>query len=157
MQRVRLTETAHHIKQKTFTHKTLGTCTHVFVRVDRTKKPLESPYEGPYEVIKRLTDRLFQIQIQGKTINISTERLKPAFTEIHATDEEESPGHQEVNEVQNTKPTSPKEYNSQLNYPELLRGELCGDQFLVRNTNGQEDWNNQRSLKNQDSFVNARK
>jgi len=103
MRRVRPTDTAHHIKQKTFTHKTLGTCTHVFVRVDRTKKPLESPSEGPYEVIKRLTDRLFQIQIQEKTVNISTEKLKPAFTETHATDEEEPPGHQEVNEAQNTK------------------------------------------------------
>jgi len=61
------------------------------------------PYEGPYQVIKQLTDRLFQIQIQGKTINISTERLKPAFTETHATDEEEPPEHQEVNEAQNTK------------------------------------------------------
>jgi len=93
MRRIRPTETAHHIKQKTFTHRTLGACTHVFVRVDRTRKPLESLYEGPYEVIKRLTDRLFQIRIQGKRVNISMERLKPAFTETHATDEEEPPRH----------------------------------------------------------------
>ena len=25
----------------------------VFVRVDRVKQPLEAPYQGPYEVLKR--------------------------------------------------------------------------------------------------------
>ncbi|XP_025270687.1 uncharacterized protein LOC112639793 [Camponotus floridanus] len=43
MRNVRSTPTAHHSKKKTFTHKTLYTCTHVFVRVDKVRGPLEPP------------------------------------------------------------------------------------------------------------------
>ena len=29
----------------------LQTCTHAFIRHDAIRKPLQAPYEGPYEVI----------------------------------------------------------------------------------------------------------
>ncbi|GFW04642.1 hypothetical protein TNCV_3066601 [Trichonephila clavipes] len=35
-------------KQNIFVHKDLKSCSHVFIRIDRVKKALEPPYEGPY-------------------------------------------------------------------------------------------------------------
>ncbi|BHF82345.1 hypothetical protein SprV_0802548200 [Sparganum proliferum] len=36
-----------------YVEKDLGKCTHVFVRCDRVRQPLESPYEGPFRVLAR--------------------------------------------------------------------------------------------------------
>ena len=55
----------------------LSTCTHVFLRVDRVRKPLEPPYNGPYLVIAR-TDKHFTIEINGRKETVSLDRLKPA-------------------------------------------------------------------------------
>ncbi|CAK9821239.1 Gag-Pol polyprotein [Anthophora retusa] len=74
----------HHTTKHTFTHKTLHTCTHVFVRIDAVRKPLEPPYEGPFEIVQRITDRIFKIKQNGKEVNISVDRLKPAFQENFA-------------------------------------------------------------------------
>lgn len=82
LRRVRPIPTAHHTKTRAFTFKELLTCTHAFVRIDRTKTPLEMPYEGPYEILERLTDRIYKLNIKGKPTQISTERLKPAFIEV---------------------------------------------------------------------------
>ncbi|CAK9799789.1 Transposon Ty3-G Gag-Pol polyprotein [Anthophora quadrimaculata] len=81
IRKIRPIPTAHHSRGKVFTHKTLYTCTHVFVRVDATKKPLEPPYEGPFQVIEKLSDDIFKINYKGKPTNITIERLKPAFIE----------------------------------------------------------------------------
>ncbi|GFW94161.1 retrovirus-related Pol polyprotein from transposon opus [Trichonephila clavipes] len=40
-------------KQNIYVHKDLKSCSHVFIRIDRVKKALEPPYEGPYTVQKR--------------------------------------------------------------------------------------------------------
>ncbi|GFS78452.1 tigger transposable element-derived protein 1 [Trichonephila clavipes] len=40
-------------KQNIFVHKDLKSCSHVFLRIDRVKKALEPPYEGPYTVHKK--------------------------------------------------------------------------------------------------------
>ncbi|GFU97730.1 retrovirus-related Pol polyprotein from transposon opus [Trichonephila clavipes] len=40
-------------KQNIFVHKDLKSCSHVFIRIDRVKKALEPPYEGPYTVQKK--------------------------------------------------------------------------------------------------------
>ena len=55
----------------------LKTCSHVWLRVDRVRKPLEAPYQGPYEVINR-TDDTFTILIRGNQSVVSIDRLKPA-------------------------------------------------------------------------------
>lgn len=81
MRRIRPVPTAHHIKGKPFVHKTLYSCTHVFVRVDAMRKSLDAPYEGPFPIIERLTDHVFKIDYKGIATNMSTERLKPAFFE----------------------------------------------------------------------------
>ncbi|GFS55618.1 uncharacterized protein TNCV_131431 [Trichonephila clavipes] len=39
-------------KQSSFAHKDLKSCSHVFIRIERVKKALEPPYEGPYTVQK---------------------------------------------------------------------------------------------------------
>ncbi|KOX69028.1 hypothetical protein WN51_07098 [Melipona quadrifasciata] len=59
-----------------------------FVRVDHIKQPLERPYEGPYKVLKHISPNVFLINYKGKEVAISTERLKPAFMELH---EEQQP------------------------------------------------------------------
>ncbi|XP_043258559.1 protein NYNRIN-like [Colletes gigas] len=65
-------------KQKVFVHKDLKVCSHVFLRADRIKKPLEPAYDGPFPVAKR-QDKYFTIMIKGKEVNISIDRLKPAY------------------------------------------------------------------------------
>lgn len=85
MRALRPTATAHHSKSRMFILKDLNTCSHVFVRSDHVKTPLEPPYTGPYEVIERMSDRVYKININGVLKTISIERLKPAF--ISKTDD----------------------------------------------------------------------
>ncbi|GBM01667.1 hypothetical protein AVEN_271924-1 [Araneus ventricosus] len=61
-----------------FVHKDLENCSHVFQRIDRVKKQLESPYEGPFPVIERKV-KYFTINIKGKNVNVSLDRLKLAY------------------------------------------------------------------------------
>jgi transposase InsO family protein len=48
----------------------LSTCTHVFLRVDNVRKPLQLPYNGPYLVVAR-TDKHFTIEINGRKETVS--------------------------------------------------------------------------------------
>lgn len=64
--------------QKIFVHKDLKSCTHVFVRIDRVKKALEKPYEGPFRVVEKF-DKYFAVHIKDKPVHISIDRLKPAY------------------------------------------------------------------------------
>lgn len=64
--------------QKIFIPKDLKNTSHVFVRKDRVKKQLEPPYDGPFPVTAR-TDKYFTLQIKGKLITVSIDRLKPAY------------------------------------------------------------------------------
>ncbi|GFY38380.1 pol polyprotein [Trichonephila inaurata madagascariensis] len=65
-------------KQTIFGHSELHKCTHVFVRRDSVRRPLQAPYDGPYPVIKR-SDKFYKVNIRGKPTSISIDRLKPAF------------------------------------------------------------------------------
>ena len=42
-----------HSNYKTFVFKELDTCTHVFVKVDGVKAPLQAPYSAPHEIIRK--------------------------------------------------------------------------------------------------------
>ena len=56
----------------------LSSATHVWVRVDRVRKPLEAPYTGPFPVEHR-NEKYFTIKKpDGSFTNISIDRLKPA-------------------------------------------------------------------------------
>ncbi|GBO29522.1 hypothetical protein AVEN_61572-1 [Araneus ventricosus] len=61
-----------------FVNKDLENCSHVFHRIDRVKKQLESPYEGPIPVIER-KDKYFTINIRGENVNVSLDRLKSIY------------------------------------------------------------------------------
>jgi len=56
----------------------LKTCKHVWLRTDRVRRPLEAPYQGPYEVTHREED-VFKLSIRGKEVPVSISRLKPAI------------------------------------------------------------------------------
>ena len=43
----------------------LSTCTHVFVRWDVVKKPLQPPYDGPYRVLQRQS-KYYTLEMRGK-------------------------------------------------------------------------------------------
>lgn len=60
--------------------KDLTNCDQVFVRIDRVQKPLSTPYEGPYPIIRR-TRKFYTILKNGKNETITIDRLKPAFVE----------------------------------------------------------------------------
>ncbi|UYV72286.1 hypothetical protein LAZ67_9002458 [Cordylochernes scorpioides] len=68
----------HRSKTKVFVHKDLKTCSHVFIRTDRVKKPLEPPYEGPFPVLDR-TDKYFTLKVKGRNVTTSIDRLRPAY------------------------------------------------------------------------------
>lgn len=69
---------SNHGDRKIFVHKDLSTCSHVFVRHDAVRKPLQATYDGPFKILAR-TEKVFQIEKNGKNIAISIDRIKPAY------------------------------------------------------------------------------
>ena len=67
----------HH--KQTYMSNDLTTCTHVFVRHNAVKKPLQRPYDGPFQMLKR-TGKHFTLKIKDKESVVSMDRLKPAYT-----------------------------------------------------------------------------
>lgn len=55
----------------------LASAEKVWVRVDRTRKPLEAPYQGPYPVVKRLPKFFIIETATGRQESVSIDRLKP--------------------------------------------------------------------------------
>lgn len=49
-----------------------------FIRNDAVKKPLTPTYDGPYSVLSR-NNKVFKVQLPNRQVNISIERLKPAY------------------------------------------------------------------------------
>lgn len=79
-----------------FVSNNLSSCQSVFVRNELMRKSLQPPYDGPYDVVKRL-GKTYIIRIGDKEKTISIDRLKPAYiiqddnssndsTEIQITD-----------------------------------------------------------------------
>ncbi|XP_014469485.1 PREDICTED: uncharacterized protein LOC106741722 [Dinoponera quadriceps] len=79
MQQLRPVPASHHCKQNTFVYKSLYTSSHVYLRNHAKKHTLNQAYSGPHKVIQRIDDRVFQIDINGCSANVSVENLKPAF------------------------------------------------------------------------------
>ncbi|GFS62879.1 retrovirus-related Pol polyprotein from transposon 412 [Trichonephila inaurata madagascariensis] len=61
-----------------FVHPELSKCIHVFLRHDALRKPLQTLYDGPFAVVKRVT-KLINLQRQSKEICASIDRVKPTF------------------------------------------------------------------------------
>lgn len=55
----------------------LDTSSHVFVRHDAVKKPLQQPYDGPYRVLDR-SAKFYTLDLNGRKDTVSVDRLKPA-------------------------------------------------------------------------------
>ena len=72
------------INRAVYIHKDLLTFTHVLVRTDAVKKPVESPYTGPFKVVSR-TDKNVVIIKAGKQDSVSIDRCKPAYIEATGT------------------------------------------------------------------------
>lgn len=91
MRKIRAKSTTHHGKRTSFVYRELQQATHAFLRDDTVRRPLQPPYLRPYEILARVNDRLYTLLVNGKSCNISTERLKPAYL---------PPGEEEDNAVQ---------------------------------------------------------
>jgi hypothetical protein len=72
------------VQRNTRVPQALATATHVFVRHDTTRKPLQSQYDGPYPVLER-KDKFFKVNINGRKDTVSIDRLKPAYLDIPST------------------------------------------------------------------------
>lgn len=78
MQSIRPTETRSSTQQNVYVPKSLDTCTHVFVRIDKIKPSLHPAYDGPLEVVRRFRKQ-FVVKMNNKNVSIAIDRLKPAF------------------------------------------------------------------------------
>ncbi|GBL87515.1 hypothetical protein AVEN_165134-1 [Araneus ventricosus] len=78
MQQIRPVPATNHSTNKAFVHPELLKCSHVFVRVDRVRRPLQQPYSGPHQVRKRI-GKFFELYINGKPTTVGMDRLKPSF------------------------------------------------------------------------------
>jgi hypothetical protein len=73
----KLSEGRLHGAPKSHIPEDLRRCTHVWLRIDRVRRPLEAPYAGPHEVISR-HENFFTIKTDaGVEQNVSMDRLKP--------------------------------------------------------------------------------
>ncbi|KZC07941.1 hypothetical protein WN55_09452 [Dufourea novaeangliae] len=69
MRRVRPVPVVHKHAKRAFYFKELHNCSHVFMR-NVAKKALGRPYSGPHRILQRVSDRVFNIDVNGS--------LKPA-------------------------------------------------------------------------------
>ncbi|XP_059225779.1 uncharacterized protein LOC131997918 [Stomoxys calcitrans] len=78
MQNIRPTPGIRHGKHTIFVPMDLLKCSHVFVRNDAVRKPLQPPYEGPFQAISRKS-KIFKIRRSQDEKVISIDWLKPAY------------------------------------------------------------------------------
>ena len=64
--------------RRSFVHTDLPTATHVFVRVDAHKSPLQARYKGPFNVLERHS-KYFKLDLGNREDTVSIARLKPPF------------------------------------------------------------------------------
>ena len=61
---------------RVFQSQAFSSCTHVFVRHDATRKPLQPVYDGPFKIIER-QDKYFVLDLNGRTDTVCIDGLKP--------------------------------------------------------------------------------
>ena len=71
---------SHHDCPRTNVPATLNNAKFVFVRREFKKTPLQTPYDGPYEVVRK-ADKFFTVKVGTREDSISVDRLKAAFVE----------------------------------------------------------------------------
>lgn len=70
--------TRNNSRRKAFVSQDLKTATHVFLKHGQPLKKLDPTYDGPY-LVKFRNDKTFKIVVNGKEIEVSIDRLKPAY------------------------------------------------------------------------------
>lgn len=81
MSNVRPTAASRHCTPSSFIFKTLSSASHVFLRDDTVRRPLQPPYTGPFAIVKRSDDgKTLTLNIKGREIVVSVDRVKPAFS-----------------------------------------------------------------------------
>jgi transposase InsO family protein len=78
MRQLRPAPANHHDNRKVFVQPALSDCSHVFLRDDSVRKPLQQPYTGPHRVMQR-NQKTLTIQAGGREVTVSLDRVKPAF------------------------------------------------------------------------------
>jgi hypothetical protein len=63
-----------HTSPAVFVHKDLADSTHVFLRQDAVRRPLDPTYSGPYKVLAR-TQKTVRIVVNGRQVTVSTDRV----------------------------------------------------------------------------------
>ena len=75
MQSTKPVPVGHNCKKRECLHKDLKSCSHVFLRVGTRKKSLERPYTGPHKIIKRTSDRVFEVEVNSLPRHVSVENI----------------------------------------------------------------------------------
>ena len=81
MAQLKPASTKFHGQKAFYIPKDLQTATHVFVRHDAHRTPLQKPYDGPFPVLQR-SAKFFTLDLGTRQDNVSIDRLKPAFLDI---------------------------------------------------------------------------
>ena len=115
-------------QRKVFMPSELLTCSHVFLRIDAVRRPLQQPYEGPFRVISR-HEKTFKIDRRGRIETVSIERLKAAHVE-------ESPVH--ANTRLDVTPAEPlSEVLASSSGPQIAQPATISDQTPISGSNQQ--------------------
>ena len=59
----------------------LSSASHVFVRHDAVRKPVQQPYDGPFQVLAR-SSKFYTLDLNGPKNTVSIDRLKPAYIDV---------------------------------------------------------------------------
>lgn len=82
MSELRPVQASHHSTPKNFTFKDLSTASHAFLRDDTVRRSLQPPYTGPFAILDRSSDgKTITLDIAGKKVVVSIDRVKPAYIE----------------------------------------------------------------------------
>ena len=75
------------LQNNTYLSNYLSNCTHVFVRNDKMKKPLQPPYNGPFNYCKviKCDNKYFTLQFQDSIDTVPLDKLKSVHTDNSAT------------------------------------------------------------------------
>lgn len=119
MRKIHPPNTAWHNRGKVFVHPDLRSCKNVFVRNDSIRPSLSPPYDGPYPVLCR-SDKHFKLNINGRSVNISIDRLKPAYT-IEEQQQPQPPSNRSTSTTSLDQPTTVTRSGRRVRIPHRFR------------------------------------
>ncbi|XP_053967949.1 uncharacterized protein LOC128869422 [Anastrepha ludens] len=109
IQQLRPIASSNHANIKSNIQSGLANCTHVFLRDDSVRKSLKRLYDRPYKIIKRW-DKTLDIDIRGRSVTVTTDRLKAACLDSNFVNQNLPPS---INRNQEAQPTITPKQNVQ--------------------------------------------